>query len=116
LVIIYIIFTQSKGSSGGGSDSSTSQDNFNDKGWIVFIRPGCTWCHKQVEELKSTPFKYVECTQDGKRPNDHHKSGTPVSAPSNMPCSSITGFPTWYNTKTSKTVSGFKTIEQLNAL
>lgn len=112
LLIVYIIFTQKNDNN---SEGTAKADNFNDKGWIVFTRPGCSWCHKQMEELKSTPFKYVECAPPGKQPG-HHQSGTLIAAPANRPCTGLDGFPTWYNVKSGKTVSGFKTVEQLNAL
>lgn len=113
LIIIYVIFTK-KDDHSSDSDSS-SGSNFTDNGWIVFIRPGCSWCHKQTDELKSTPFNYVECVPPGGTIT-HYASGTAIPAPSEKQCSSVHGFPTWYNIHSHRTVDGFKTIDQLNAL
>jgi hypothetical protein len=70
-------------------------------GWVLFVRDGCGYCTKQMHELDGHYSAVVECAPGGKLV----KSDVP-----NPPftCSQITGFPTWYSTKTKETKTGLQ--------
>jgi hypothetical protein len=73
-------------------------------GWFVYLSPTCPHCKRQLEVLGGS---YALSTQCGS-PNPNQ------SAP--IPCSEIKAFPTWYNTKTQKTVKGMRTVSQLEEM
>jgi hypothetical protein len=103
------------------SSSTKTKNNSNfkpspslaDKGWVVYMRPGCGWCDKQKNTLAESgmSYQYVACGQLGDAPG-----GESVSAPSNKPCDSVRGFPLWYNKLTKEEKPGYLDLNKINAL
>lgn len=120
LVVILMVYNSNNGGGGGSTgghddshDSKKAKDaSFDKKGWIVFMREGCGWCKKQKEELSGYEYKFVDCSGNMKGGS----GGTSIPPPADKPCSSMSGYPAWYNVNTKAVESGFKTIAQLNAL
>lgn len=75
-------------------------------GWILYTRPGCGFCTKQMQALGVDAYpKQVVCA--GAHPADSH---APVS------CKEIGAFPTWLNTKTHEVSRGYKSRAQLKQM
>ena len=75
-------------------------------GWFLFTSPTCGHCKRQMEVLGGSYSKMAAC-----------QGASQVSgAPAPKPCSGITAFPTWYNTKSGKTVQGMRTVSQLEEM
>jgi hypothetical protein len=75
-------------------DGTVYTDALGKCGWIVFTMKGCGWCDKQKADLAANYPTFAGI-----------KDGGPVS-----------GFPTWYNTKTYETVPGYQPPEKLAAM
>ena len=63
-------------------------------GWILFVRPGCSFCDKQLRALGGNPFpRQITCG---------------ASAGASKACSKIPAFPFWINSRTGDTRVGFQ--------
>ena len=74
------------------SNRSLAQ-RLTDAGWVLYIRMGCPWCHKQLGEFppaEQKELKIIECQ------SQMHQ------------CIGIKGVPLWHNTKTGEQKSGYK--------
>lgn len=97
LVIMVIAWFFFSSSTSSFESLVSNNDPLGKCNWVVYTMEGCPWCTKQKEVLASNfpTFKGIKVG------SEELKSG-PVAA-----------FPTWYNTKTFETLSGFKSAEQL---
>lgn len=78
-------------------------------GWVLYTRPGCPWCEKQLEVLGGTFPATLICgpgTDAAKR------------FPGAISCDDpkIVGFPFWYNTKTKESLTGMQSAATIAAL
>ena len=73
-------------------------------GWFVYLSPTCPHCKRQLEVLGGSYALSTQCGSPNPNP----------SAP--VPCSEIKAFPTWYNTKSGKSVKGMRTVSQLEEM
>lgn len=78
-------------------------------GWILYVRDGCGYCTKQLHELGGHYPKIVRCAPGGKLVKSD------VSSPP-LTCSQISGFPTWYSTKTKETKTGLQKTSDLEKM
>jgi hypothetical protein len=112
LVIVgFILYSQSTKTK--KSNNFSPEPSLSDKGWIVYMRPGCGWCDKQKNTLAESGlnYQYVACGQLGQVPN-----GELISAPSSKPCESVRGFPLWYNRLTKEEKPGYLDLAKVKAL
>ena len=100
-----------KKSSGGwkrmmGGASNVSTEALASAGWYLYTRPGCSWCHKQIDALGGSYANRIECGKDGASP------APPAGAPA---CTDpkISGYPFWYNATTGQSRTGFQNSEAL---
>ena len=101
LLIIAIMYFSSPKQSNGLSHK------LQKKGWTLYLMKGCGYCHKQMKLLGD--FKATVVCSNGKM-IDKYTSNPPLA------CSSIQGFPLWYNTKTDEKITGFQDMAALNAM
>jgi glutaredoxin len=64
-------------------------------GWVLYTRPGCPYCAKQLELLKGSYPQTVVCS------------------PGDSRCAGITAFPTWVNPNTNQKAVGLQSYAQL---
>lgn len=114
IVVCYCLWqmmTGSKKSSGGwkkwmGGSSNVSTAALASAGWYLYTRPGCSWCHKQIDALGGSYVNRIECGKDGASP------APPAGAPA---CTDpkISGYPFWYNATTGQSRTGFQNSDAL---
>jgi len=77
-------------------------------GWVLYTRPGCPWCEKQLDLLGGAFPATIVCpgTDAAKR------------FPGALSCDDpkVVGFPFWYNTKTKESRTGMQNVAALSAL
>jgi len=84
-----------------------------EQGWVLYTRPGCPWCTKQMDVLGTYPNLVVcDGSASGKISPDAQKLTGLLSCNSDK----ITGFPFWHNVKTGVMGSGMQTEANLREL
>ena len=82
------------------ADASDSA-NLASNGWYLYTRPGCPWCHKQLDALGGKFNNQIDCTTSG--PSQEPPAGAPACNDSR-----ISGYPYWYNVSTGESKSGYQ--------
>ena len=74
-------------------------------GWILYTRPGCPWCDRQMAELGGIYPAHIECTGDTAA-----VAAEVAKYPGAIACDDpkVVGFPFWLNTKTQDTRAGMQ--------
>ena len=103
VIIGYYYWSRSKGGSSLAKDLASC-------GWVLYMMPGCGYCHKQMDVLGVKVYpKQVVC-----------KGGMPASPGTNykgkMDCGAIKAYPHWENEKTGETRTGLQTTSQLQSM
>ncbi|MEI6568236.1 MAG: hypothetical protein WCR20_16275 [Verrucomicrobiota bacterium] len=84
-----------------------------EQGWVLYTRPGCPWCTKQMDVLGNYPNLVVcDGSASGKVSPDAQKLTGVLSCNSEK----ITGFPFWHNVKTGVMGSGMQSEANLREL
>lgn len=73
-------------------------DHLASQGWVLYTKPGCGFCTKQLALLGARYPKTVVCSGQ------------------NPACKKIQAFPLWANVKTHKTRTGFQGQKQLEGM
>ena len=107
IVIIFCLWRMSMTMTKKNAGFSTTA--LADSGWYLYTRPGCSWCHKQLEALGGAYKNRIDCGADGANP------APPAGAPAcNDP--KISGYPFWHNLKTGQSKTGFQNLTELSAM
>ncbi len=73
-----------------------------DKGWVLYVMPGCGACAKQEEVLGYYGYLVPHYPFSGAG----EYLGDPKTMPPPVSGKAIKGYPTWYNTKTKQSIVG----------
>lgn len=84
-------------------------DKLAARGWILYIRDGCSFCERQLTVLGGSYPKIVECTAAGKLVRSG--CGNPPFA-----CHRVSAFPHWWCSETKETRTGLQTLSQLQSM
>ena len=76
-------------------------------GWVLYTRPGCIYCEKQMDALGGAGYpKRVVCS-----------GGAPKDAQAPRPCSEVAAFPFWVNERRPElTRTGLQSREELRRM
>ena len=91
-------------------DNSLSR-RLENKGWVVYYRQGCFFCDKQKTELDFKFNKFIECDANG-----NLMAGYTMNPPLQCGSPLITGYPFWFNTRTSEMKPGYQDKESLSLM
>jgi hypothetical protein len=81
-------------------------------GWVLYIRPGCPLCTKQMDALGEDTYpRQVVCFGSAAS-----ASGTMSDSQGPYLCDKVPGFPFWVNEYTSATRSGLQDRKQLRQM
>lgn len=74
-------------------------------GWVLYTRPGCPWCDRQMAALGGLYPAHIECTGDAAA-----VAAEIAKYPGAIACDDpkVVGFPFWFNTKTQDTRAGMQ--------
>ena len=108
-LIIVIVFCLWRMMTNNGSGTGFSTAALASRGWYLYTRPGCSWCHKQMDALGGEYKNRIECAADAV------KRALPAGAPV---CgdSKISGYPFWHNVKTGQSKTGFQDMKALTEM
>jgi len=83
------------------------------QGWILYTRPGCPWCDRQMAALGGIYPAHIECTGDAAA-----VAAEVAKYPGAIACDDpkIVGFPFWLNTKTKDTRAGMQQLADLEKM
>jgi hypothetical protein len=79
----------------------TVRGQLENAGWVLYTKPGCPYCVRQMETLGGSYRNKVTC-------------GAASSDPAG--CAAAPGYPHWVNSITGKTVSGYQSQAGLKAM
>lgn len=71
----------------------TVAQQLTDEGWELYIRTGCPWCHRQLDEFMAEEQAQLKVTDCQKTPEA---------------CPGVQGVPLWRNKKTGQSHSGYR--------
>jgi hypothetical protein len=81
-------------------------------GWVLYTRPGCTYCTKQMDALGEDTYpKQVVCVGSAAS-----ASGTMSDSQGPYLCKNVPAFPFWVNEYTSATRTGLQDRKQLRQM
>jgi hypothetical protein len=96
IIIIYLIWT---------SFDMDLARRLSMAGWVLYLSDGCEFCKKQLNILKTHNYQpHIKC-------GVYSESMTPP-----IPCSEVTGFPTWYNVHTKEKRVGLQNLRELKTM
>jgi hypothetical protein len=111
LAVVLVLFFAlvPRGRVGAGRRGFPLAEELAFAGWVLYGRPGCPWCARQLEALGTNQYpKMVTC--EGEK-----GEYTGVLADGDIPllCKNVQAFPLWVNATTGATRTGFQSVPQL---
>jgi hypothetical protein len=82
-----------------------------DREWILYTRPGCGYCTKQMDVLGGGYSKRVVCVSGAST-----AAGSMSELEGPLKCKEVSGFPTWVNARTGKVKTGLRDRAELDAM
>ena len=99
VLVILIVFCLA---SPQGREQKALMRELAHRGWTVYLKKGCGWCHKQMKLLDGFDHT-VLCSNDSPPVVlDSYMQAPPLE------CGKIAAFPYWYNTRTQEDRTGYQ--------
>jgi hypothetical protein len=95
IIIIYLIWSS--------FDMGIAQ-RLSMAGWVLYLSDGCEFCNQQLKILKTQNY------------HPSIKCGVYSGDSTHIPCSELTGFPTWYNVHTKEKRVGLQKLHDLKTM